>query len=253
MLGLFCMNPFFISPTWANNQNQLVCIQTTRMGGESLREFYSLNLGLSSGDKKEIVLRNRQLIFNQLNIPSTKVCLAQQTHSDNILITHSAGVFENYDAIIVTKPGIFAAISIADCTPVILMDLKTKVAAAIHAGWRGTAQNISYKTLQCMIKLGCSPHNIKAFIGACISYNSFEVGPEVADQFNPTFIKKHQNEGKFLIDLKGLNKKQLTDLGLLTENIEISEYCTFNQNDLFYSYRKEKGTTGRMMAITGFR
>ena len=247
------MNPLYISPIWAENQNHLVCVQTTRRGGESLGEFYSLNLGLSSGDNKEVVLKNRQLIFNLLKIPLPDVCLAKQTHSDKILITHKGGVFENYDAIIVTKPGIYAAVSIADCTPILLMDLNTKIAAAIHAGWRGTAQNISYKTLQTMIELGCSPNNIKAFIGACISYDAFEVGPEVAERFDKAFTKKHHKAGKFLIDLKGINKKQLTDLGVLNENIEITEYCTFNQNDLFYSYRKEKGLTGRMMAIAGFR
>lgn len=247
------METMFISPQWAEDNKNLVCIQTTRMGGESLGNFYSLNLGLSSGDNKDLVLKNRELIFNKLNIDVKNVCLAKQTHSDHILVTNTGGAFNEYDAIISTQPGVFAAVSIADCTPVIVVDFNTKIVAAIHAGWRGTQKEIVSKTIQQMIKLGCKSENLKAFIGACISYNQFEVGPEVASLFDRNFVRKHTNEGKFLIDLKGINARQLIDNGVKIENIEISDYCTITDNHLFYSYRNEKGITGRMMAVVGFR
>jgi hypothetical protein len=97
-----------------------------------------------------------------------------------------------------------------------------------------------------MIDAGSNPADILAYIGPCISLENFEVGDEVAEQFE----HKEKRGARWHVDLKAANAAQLRDLGI-TE-IEISEYCTVANNDVFFSHRKERGITGRMLAVIGF-
>ena len=98
-----------------------------------------------------------------------------------------------------------------------------------------------------MILQGSHPADILAYIGPCISLTHFEVGDEVAEQFE----FKEMRAERWHVDLKATNEAQLRALGI--SQIEISEYCTIENNDLFFSHRKEKGATGRMLALIGFR
>jgi copper oxidase (laccase) domain-containing protein len=92
-----------------------------------------------------------------------------------------------------------------------------------------------------------------AFIGACIGKKQFEVGEEVAVQFNEGVKCFDPSKQKYFVDLKKANFNQLVDFGVLPEHIEISDCCTIEDNDKFYSYRKEKGKTGRMYSVIGLR
>jgi len=241
----------FIYPKWKNNYEKIICAQSTRLGGVSDAPYDSLNMGLSSGDGKNNVIENRNLFFKNIGITAQQITLAKQTHSSNILVTNVSGNFENYDAIITTHPNVFAAVSIADCVPVLLYDAKNNFCAAIHAGWRGTVDNITYKTINQLIALGSEAKNIYAFIGACIGENAFETDSDVANQFAPHLVTINSSKSKFLINLKQANKEQLINAGVLAGNIEVSAYCTYTHNELFFSYRKEQGKTGRMLAIIG--
>jgi copper oxidase (laccase) domain-containing protein len=98
-----------------------------------------------------------------------------------------------------------------------------------------------------MISQGSNPTDILAYIGPCISLAHFEVGEEVAEQFN----HKEQRGARWHVDLKATNAAQLRDLGIT--QIEISDYCTVANNDVFFSHRKEQGITGRMLAVIGFQ
>ena len=100
---------------------------------------------------------------------------------------------------------------------------------------------------------GTKGEDCLAFIGACIGEKNFEVGEEVAVQFNDDVKRFDETKKKYFIDLKKENKKQLLQFGLKESNIEISNYCTIADNDKFFSYRKEKGVTGRMLAVIGFK
>lgn len=159
---------------------------------------------------------------------------------------------EDCDAVITNQPNVFACVSIADCTPVLIYDAKNKAVAAIHAGWRGTAAYIVTETLKAMqSNYGTKGEDCLAFIGACIGEKNFEVGEEVAVQFNDDVKRFDESKQKYFIDLKKENKKQLFQFGLKESSIEISNYCTIADNDKFFSYRKEKGVTGRMLAVIG--
>jgi len=126
--------------------------------------------------------------------------------------------------------------------------------AAIHAGWRGTVAQIVTHTLHKMHKeYSTEGKDCRAFIGACISQKHFEVGEEVAAQFDEQLKYFDSAKQKWSVNLKEANRQQLLVFGLKENHIEVSPYCTVEHNELFFSHRKENGTTGRMMAVIGMK
>jgi polyphenol oxidase len=233
---------------------KIVAAQSTRLGGISLPPFDSMNLGLSVKDDEKNVLKNRDLFFGKLGIDLSSVSLSHQVHGNKVLLVNAPLTTEGYDALITNKPNVYLAVSIADCTPVLIHDTKNNAVAAIHAGWRGTVSKIVSNALQLMNEnYGTEGKYCKAFIGACLSFKNFEVGDEVAAHFDLSEKRFDASKQKWFIDLKQANKKQLIDFGLLVQHIEISTYCTVADNDTFFSHRKENGQTGRMMAVIGVK
>lgn len=234
------------------NSSQVIAVQSTRIGGISDGPFNSLNLGLSVNDKEENVQKNRELFFGELGIRLDQVALSHQVHGNKVLIVTEPGRREGYDAQITNKRNLFLAVSVADCTPVLIHDTKNNAVAAIHAGWKGTVGKIVGNALQLMkATYGTEGKDCKAFIGACISYDNFEVGEEVAVNFDVTQKRYDSVKQKWFVNLKKANQQQLLDFGVQLENIEITNYCTVGNNDRFFSHRKENGITGRMMAVIG--
>lgn len=226
--------------------------QSTRLGGFSQKPYDSLNLGKSTHDDPETVKRNRETFFGALGIGLDQLVISKQVHGTQVLVANGAGIHEGYDASMTNVPGVYLVVSVADCTPILIHDEKNGAVAAIHAGWRGTAGKIVSGTLDLMQKnYGTRGQDCKAFIGACISYQHFEVGEEVAEHF--TTDQKHfdRDKNKFYVDLKKANTQQLLDFGLPVGHIDVSPYCTVAHNDRFFSHRLEKGVTGRMMAVIG--
>lgn len=232
----------------------IIAAQSTRLGGISPAPFGSMNLGMSVNDSKENVIGNRKLFFEGLGIKLEQLAISKQVHGNAVQVVTQPIMEGDYDAKITNKRNVFLVISIADCTPVLIYDTKNNAVAAIHAGWKGTVGKIVSNTLLKMQEhYGTHGADCKAFIGACIGYDHFEVGEEVAEHFDPAFRRFDANKQKYFVNLKATNKQQLLDFGLNPENIEISSYCTVQNNDLFFSHRKEKGRTGRMMAVIGMR
>jgi YfiH family protein len=187
------------------------------------------------------------------------------------------------DGLITAAPGLLLAIQSADCLPVILVDAKRRVVGVFHAGWRGTALRIVEKGVGEMHRhFGSRPRDLKAAIGPGIQGCCFEVGEEVRIKFESQFeygaslfreVKEsdpvrekypllfltarapgHSNlPKKIFLDLVEANRQQLLAAGLLKKNIEASPLCTMCHPDLLFSYRAEKGKTGRMMGVVGMR
>ncbi|MBL7888836.1 MAG: peptidoglycan editing factor PgeF [Bacteroidia bacterium] len=236
------------------NTSAVIAAQSTRDGGVSPAPFNSLNLGLSVNDLPENVMKNRALFFNSLGIELNQLSISKQVHGAAILHAGKPQITEGYDAQISNTKGLFLVVSVADCTPILIHDEKENAVAAIHAGWRGTVSNIVGNTLAKMkATFGTEGKNCKAFIGACIDYEQFEVGEEVAAHFDSAFKRFDAGKQKYFVNLKAANREQLLRFGVPPENIEISNYCTAANNDLFFSHRKEKGNTGRMMAVIGLK
>jgi polyphenol oxidase len=236
------------------NPEKVIAAQSTRNGGVSPEPYSSLNLGMSVKDTQENVLKNRELFFGKLGIDPSQVTKSHQVHGNDVLVVDEPLTTKGYDALITNKPGVFLVVSIADCTPILIHDEKNNAVAAIHAGWRGTAGKIVSNALALMKKnYGTKGEDCKAFIGACISYSNFEVGEEVAENFSERVKRFDTTKQKWFVDLKAANSLLLKEAGVLPENIEVSNYCTVENNDLFFSHRKEKGVTGRMMAVIGMK
>ena len=245
--------PMILKPQLLNS-DEVIAAQSTRLDGVSPEPFQSLNLGLSVNDDEKNVHKNRELFFGGLDIAPTQLSLTHQVHQNKVQVVERPGRTEGYDAQITNRRGIFLAVSIADCVPVLIYDERNDAVAAIHAGWRGTTMGVVTNALKQMKRVyGTHGRFCKAFIGASISFDEFEVGEEVAVNFENSFKRFDEEKKKWFVDLKEANRKQLTDFGLGSDQIEVSEYCTVKNNDLFFSHRKEKGKTGRMMAVIGMR
>lgn len=170
-----------------------------------------------------------------------------QTHSDHIEYVDVRLEYPDTDGLILDKTDTLICLRFADCTPLIFYDPIKHACAISHAGWRGTASKIGVKTVQKMGKiLGSNPQDLIAIIGPAISVCCYEVSEEVKN----TLLSTVNNiEGLFIdknVDLKKINARQLEEIGIT--KIDICPYCTSCNNDLFYSYRKENGTTKRHYA-----
>ena len=228
----------------------LVAGVSTRHGGLSEAPYTSLNLGVHTEDDPSVIEQNLALFCSDLGISPLDLARSYQVHGDKIWVTGRAGYQSGFDAMVTVQPGVFAGVGIADCTPILLADPFTRVCAAIHAGWKGTVARIVEKTAKRMIEnRGSDPANILAYIGPCISQVHFEVGDEVAAQFDEAF--KTRIGSKWHVDLKAANAAQLRSLGI--QQIEIDSVCTVKNNADFFSHRTEKGMTGRMLALIGFQ
>ena len=206
-----------------------------------------------SGERNFEAENNKKIIAQYFKIDEKNLISPVQTHSANIEIAQ-IGKF-NYpdtDALILTNREQVIFLNFADCTPVIFYDERQNIGAVAHAGWRGTAQKIAFLTVQRLINyFNSDKKDLKVLIGPAICSECYSVGEEVYEKLKRTVSDfeglYRKEDDKFFVDLKNINKKQLTELGI--ENIDICPYCTCCNNEFFYSYRKENGTTLRHSAV----
>jgi purine-nucleoside/S-methyl-5'-thioadenosine phosphorylase / adenosine deaminase len=167
------------------------------------------------------------------------VSTLKQIHSSVVLLAGQPGVLGEGDALVTNQPGLAITIRTADCFPILLADSRHRAVGAAHAGWRGTAAQIVVKTLEKMRKeFGTDPKDISAAIGPGIGVCCFEVGEEVGRQFGFDY--------RTYLDLVSENRKQLESSGVITQNIQALDVCTFCNAERFFSYRREKEKAGRM-------
>ncbi|MFN4145344.1 MAG: peptidoglycan editing factor PgeF [Runella sp.] len=232
----------------------VLAAESMRHGGVSPAPYHSLNLGINTHDTPDHVATNRALFLTSLGITENQLATSFQVHGEEIAIVSSGGRSEGFDALITDSPNVFVGVTVADCTPILIFDSARRVAAAVHAGWKGTAARLVSKTLQTMQQtFGSKPADCYAYIGTCIDECAFEVGEEVAARFSDSFKRFDVNIGKYFIDLKRANAAQILDFGLPATQIEISPFSTVLHNDDYFSHRANQGQTGRMMALIGFR
>lgn len=230
----------------------LIAAESTRHGGVSPPPYASLNLGLNTDDCLENVTENRRRFLAALDLPPGRLATSHQVHGNEVLLARQPGHYEGYDAIITDQKGIFAAVGTADCTPILIYDPARQAVAAIHAGWKGTAQQVARAALLAMQKeFGTKPEGCHAYIGTCIDQDNYEVDENVACHFEAAHKWEDGKRGKWLVDLKGANKSQLLGLGIPEGQIEVSAYSTHAHNEDYFSHRKENGATGRMLAVIG--
>jgi YfiH family protein len=162
------------------------------------------------------------------------------------------------DALATDQQGVLLGIRTADCVPVLIVDPKRRVCAAVHAGWRGTLAGIAGKAVAHLrTRYGCKPHDLYAALGPAIGRCCYEVGPEVVKAFRTSMGRRldpffRRREEKGCLDLRGINRLQLRDAGVSPDRTPAVGPCTACAVDRFYSYRKERNTEGRQLNFVGF-
>jgi len=223
----------------------------SRHGGYSRAPFYSLNVAYGIGDDRGAVDKNLFKIKEALN--AGEIIWVKQTHGSGVIIIDdrflSTGRIHgsrSADALVTSKPGMALLIKVADCQAIFLHDMKRKVIANIHCGWRGNVNGIISQTVSVMENVyGCIPKNIIA--GICPS-----LGPccgEFKDyrELLPGSFQRYKEKGGFF-NFWAISRDQLVEAGLQSQNIELSRLCTVCNGGDFFSYRKEK-VTGRGAAV----
>jgi polyphenol oxidase len=263
---------------------------STRRGGFSTGYGgNALNLGFTKDDSRAAVERNRISFLKQVGAVDGKsepwpLVTLRQVHSDLIhRVDHVAGHPLVGDGLVTSSPGLVIAVQTADCLPVILVDMKKKAVGVFHAGWRGTVKRIIEKGVGEMRRwFGTMPRDLQAAIGAGIHKCCYEVGEEVRTKFQTQFAYAdelfHEVKDsdpirerypllfltarapghselpqKLFLDLVEANRRQLIAAGVVAKNIWACDLCTACRSDLLFSYRAEKGNTGRLMAVVGIR
>jgi YfiH family protein len=267
-------------------------LKTLRDGREKSERV--LNLGFTDWDKRECVLENRAKFFAAVGSGKMRPVALRQIHSD---IVHRVDAVETVappgvscegapqgDALFTRERGVLLVVQTADCIPILLSDARHRAVAAIHAGWRGTLCRIAEKTLGRMqMEFGTRPEDVTAALGPGIGQCCYEVGPEVAKEFQAQFpnardwfegpfdtLASGENDSNWLpwltmmppgheqppprarLDLIAANRAILAGAGIAPDNIFSSGLCTACRSDLLFSYRRER-TTGRLMAAIGIR
>ncbi len=236
---------------------------STRRGGVSEGVFESLNLGMNRGDDKEKVKENYRRFLEECGIECEEFVCGEQVHGSRVMTVHKedARVPYGYDTLfeadgyVTSDPGVPLAIFTADCIPLLMADEKAGVAAAVHSGWRGTVQDIEKNAVNSMLELGASCENIKACIGPAIGRCCFEVGEEVIEGITDLLhgdaldLYDKKENGKYMLDLKGVLKRSLINSGLSEENIDIIKDCTMCLHDKYWSHRYTGGIRGSQASI----
>jgi len=226
----------------------------TRQGGVSLPPYDSLNLSDKNGDHKECVSKNKNLIARTFGFDPSRLVLLDQMQQDQILLLKKPiATFPSpleYDAFITNFSNIYSAILTADCLPIFVVDQKTKVTAAIHAGRNGTALHITTKVLTKMREeFGCSSEDLLVTLGPSIGACCYEIDEKA---FHPEWepFSTSKGTGKWMMDLAQINIAQMKGEGIGEEQISWINLCTHCCRDLFFSYRRE-GRTGRQLSFIG--
>jgi len=247
---------------------------------ERNRAAFLRELGVATRERRQSRTASRR----NAGPSSVPLVTLHQVHSDVIHCVDSVPEeLLSGDGLITATPGLLLGIQTADCLPIILVDAKRHAVGVFHAGWRGTVKRIVEKGIGEMYRqFGTRPRDIKAAIGPGIQGCCYEVGEEVRIKFESQFgyaakLFREVKESdpvrdkypllfltarapghgdlpkKIFLDLVEANRRQLLASGVPAKSIETAPFCTHCRPDLLFSYRAEKGKTGRMMAVAGIR
>jgi len=220
----------------------------------------SLNLGFGNITSRQLK-SNRKIFLSQLGVDYKSLACAKQVHKGGVLCltakdkgkgaVNFKDALTNCDGMITNQKGLPLAVLTADCLSIFLYDIKNSAIGILHAGWRSTYKNIVKNALTLMNRcFNTEPKNIIVALGPAIRSCCYEVGSEFKKYFPNNLLKK---KGRLYLDLVGINKKILINLGVKRKNILDSNICTSCRNKDFFSYRKEGDSAGRMMSLIALK
>jgi polyphenol oxidase len=224
---------------------------STKIGLNRQSPFW-FNMSLTVGDSKEKVLNNREAFFNQIGLTTSQIAIQKQVHSDIITLVEKPGLIGESDAMITSVPGTGLAISSADCVPIFIYDRGNNLIAAVHSGWRGTQKQILRKTIETLVvNYNSKTDNLFFYIGPSITQNNYEVGEEVAAQFDSRYSLRQ--DGKIFLNVLQANIDMINNFGIDKKQMEVSQLCSYTEKDLLQSYRRDRNKSGRALGIIARR
>jgi len=240
---------------------------SSRIGGVSEGGYGSLNCALHVADHPPHVIENRRRLAAAAGFPFEAWTCAQQVHEADVAIITSAERGSGRDSLETALAGKDALITdvkdtmlvsfYADCVPLFFYDPEHEAVGLAHAGWKGTVKQIAVRTVEAMrAAFGTNPERLLAAIGPSIGECCYEVDEPVIGALRASGIDDGwtpQDNGRYLLNLKEINRHLLRKAGILATHIELSELCTGCHGEWFFSHRRDKGRTGRMASWIGVR
>lgn len=251
-------------PEW--NQQGVRVGFSARTGGSSEYPYESFNLGLHVGDQPERVISNREAWAGVFSASLERMVCCQQVHGSEVILVDSelagrgSAVYDTalpgYDAMICNTPGLLLAAFFADCFPLFFFDPVQKAVALAHSGWKGVMGRIAAVTIREMaVHFHSRPEDIQVMIGPGIQQCCFEIQADLADKVRQKFPGLpgivYSSQAAYRWDLPATIRHILYQSGIKANNLISCDLCTACRTDLFFSYRREGGITGRMAAVIG--
>ncbi len=239
-----------IRPDWPA-PDTVQAFTSTRKNGHSVAAYASLNLAQHVEDIGSIVERNRDRLIKDFNLPSQPIWL-QQTHSNTVIVAddyQNAITPPEADASWTSNPNVVCTVLTADCLPVFFTNKQGDRIAAAHAGWRGALNGIITSSF---LATGIAAEDCLVWLGPAIGAEAFEVGADVYQAFvskNPenTIAFKQTDDQHWLCDIYQLVRIELQQLGI--HSVYGGGFCTYSDEENFYSFRRDGARTGRMASL----
>ena len=218
----------------------------SRKNGFSKGRYLSLNCGLESGDKKENVLKNLNLVSKKIGCKDEALITLNQIHSNKVVYFENESSIKNKlhgDAIVTKIKNVAIGILTADCTPILLYDHTKKIIGCIHSGWKGVLNEIIENTIDKFLELNSDTRDLVAVIGPCIDHHHYEVDHDFYKKFLTQSKNNEQffiiSDGKkYLFNIRSYISEKLIRLGI--KNIDHIKMDTFSDKENFFSYRRSK-------------
>ena len=241
---------------------------STRLGGCSTGPTASLNTAFHTEDSAENVLENRRRFFDEFNYDYRKTVSAIQVHGTDLAVfdssNHGEGAFpgstcRECDALVTTEKSLPLAAYAADCMLIYIVSTAKPLVALAHAGWRGTLGEIGPRVIDFITnQYGVQPENMLVALSPAICRDCYQVGADIANKFtsagwNELPYMETQADNTCKLDLKEINMAQLHRCGVKKDNLDYSSLCTSCNKELFYSYRRDLGSTGRMIGFAALK
>ena len=190
---------------------------------------------------------SRKEITRKLDYNAKDLAIPEQVHSTVVEFARFPGMYPAADGLVTTNSNILLTLKVADCVPVYLYEPRKNMIGLVHSGWRGTVGKIVPNAIQLMQKNGAETGEIRCFLGPAIGICCYEVGVEVAHKFDDE-AKMKLEDRKWKVGLHDQISLQLASSGILEENIQTSDMCTYESRDC-HSYRRDGDNVGRRFAF----
>jgi YfiH family protein len=217
----------------------------TKNGGVSQGVYSSLNCGLGSGDKKENILKNLDIVSENIGMNTENLFTMNQTHSNKVVVVNNTNKHikrVSADALVTNQKNIVLSVLTADCVPLLIYDEVNQIIGSVHAGWKGALGGIIENTFNEILKINRNG-KINVAIGPCIGVNNYEVGQDFYERFIQESIKNKNffllsKKDKLLFDLRKYVNSKFEELKV--NHVENIDFDTFSENKNFFSFRRSK-------------